>query len=83
MKRWSDIHRLLIGARGVPRCRQSVARRCLILHAWKAARWWRVSDGGAITTDAGALLLGETDRAIRLTERFATCFQRRADARTG
>ena len=31
-------------------------------------------DGGAITTDAGALLLGETDRAIRLTERFATCF---------
>ena len=31
-------------------------------------------DGGAITTDAGALLLGETDRAIRLTERFAACF---------
>src|SRR5271157_6384357 len=24
-------------------------------------------DGGAITTDAGALLLGQTDRAIRLT----------------
>jgi hypothetical protein len=31
-------------------------------------------DGGAISTDAGALLLGETDRAIRLTERFAACF---------
>jgi hypothetical protein len=31
-------------------------------------------DGGAITSDAGALLLGETDRAIRLTERFAGCF---------
>ena len=31
-------------------------------------------DGGAITSDAGALLLGQTDRAIRLTERFATCF---------
>jgi Transposase DDE domain group 1 len=31
-------------------------------------------DGGAITSDAGALLLGETDRAIRLTERFAECF---------
>ena len=30
--------------------------------------------GGAITSDAGALLLGETDRAIRLTERFAVCF---------
>src|SRR5204863_7718120 len=31
-------------------------------------------DGGAITSDAGALLLGETDRAIRLTARFTTCF---------
>jgi hypothetical protein len=31
-------------------------------------------DGGAITSDAGALLLGETDRAIRLTGRFAACF---------
>src|SRR5437867_5531180 len=31
-------------------------------------------DGGAITSDAGALLLGETDRAIRLSERFASCF---------
>jgi len=31
-------------------------------------------DGGAITSDAGAMLLGETDRAIRLTERFAGCF---------
>ena len=32
-------------------------------------------DGGAITSDAGALLLGATDRAIRLVERFARCFQ--------
>jgi hypothetical protein len=31
-------------------------------------------DGGAITSDAGALLLGATDRAIRLTDRFAACF---------
>jgi hypothetical protein len=31
-------------------------------------------DGGAITSDAGALLLGEADRAIRLTDRFALCF---------
>jgi hypothetical protein len=30
--------------------------------------------GGAITSDAGALLLGATDRAIRLVERFAACF---------
>jgi hypothetical protein len=32
------------------------------------------SDGGAITSDAGALLLGAADRAIRLVERFAACF---------
>jgi hypothetical protein len=31
-------------------------------------------DGGRITSDAGALLLGSADRAIRLTERFAACF---------
>jgi hypothetical protein len=38
-------------------------------------------DGGAITSDAGALLLGATDRAIRLVERFAQCFidRRRAE----
>ena len=30
--------------------------------------------GGTITSDAGALLLGATDRAIGLTERFARCF---------
>ncbi len=32
-------------------------------------------DGGAITSDAGALLLGAADRAIRLVERFAGCFR--------
>jgi hypothetical protein len=31
-------------------------------------------DGGAITSDAGALLLRAADHAIRMTERFATCF---------
>ena len=31
-------------------------------------------DGGAITSDAGALLLGATDRAIGLLGRFASCF---------
>jgi hypothetical protein len=31
-------------------------------------------DGGAVTSDAGALLLGATDRAIRLVDRFAACF---------
>ena len=37
-------------------------------------------DGGAITSDAGALLLGQTDRAIRLTDRFAACFTDRRRA---
>jgi DDE family transposase len=38
-------------------------------------------DGGAITSDAGALLLGATDRAIDLVGRFARCFTdgRRSD----
>jgi hypothetical protein len=31
-------------------------------------------DGGAITSDAGALLLSATDRAIGLVSRFAACF---------
>ena len=31
-------------------------------------------DGGRMTSDAGALLLGATDRAIGLVERFAGCF---------
>jgi len=31
-------------------------------------------DGGKMTSDAGALLLGATDRAIRLVDRFADCF---------
>jgi hypothetical protein len=31
-------------------------------------------DGGLITSDAGALLLGATNKAIRLVDRFAACF---------
>jgi hypothetical protein len=31
-------------------------------------------DGGRMTSDAGALLLGATDRAIGLVDRFAQCF---------
>jgi hypothetical protein len=31
--------------------------------------------GGAMTSDAGALLLGATDRAIGLIDRFAACFR--------
>jgi hypothetical protein len=36
-------------------------------------------DGGAITSNAGALLLGAADRAVGLVRRFAACFQ---DARS-
>src|SRR5271169_5236886 len=32
-------------------------------------------DGGRITSDAGALLLGAGDRALGLVDRFAACFQ--------
>ncbi len=32
-------------------------------------------DGGAVTSDAGALLLGATDCAIGLVDRFASCFE--------
>src|SRR5437660_8381659 len=32
-------------------------------------------DGGAITSDAGALLLGSADRAIGLVDRFSGCFR--------
>jgi hypothetical protein len=31
-------------------------------------------DGGAMTSEAGAMLLGATDRQIRVIERFAGCF---------
>lgn len=34
-------------------------------------------DGGQMTSDAGALLLGATDRAIGLIDRFASCFEDR------
>jgi hypothetical protein len=38
-------------------------------------------DGGLVTSDAGALLLGATDRAIGMMDRFAACFhdERRAE----
>jgi len=36
-------------------------------------------DGGTITSDAGGLLLGSTDRAIGLVDRFAQCFKDHRD----
>src|SRR5690349_11183457 len=32
-------------------------------------------DGGAITSNGGALLLGAADRSIRLTDQLAKCFR--------
>ena len=37
-------------------------------------------DGGQMTSDAGAMLLGATDKQIRLIERFAGCFTDYRDA---
>jgi len=38
-------------------------------------------DAGLVTSDAGALLLGATDRAIGMMDRFGACFhdERRQD----
>ena len=44
------------------------------LHPSSGARWSPGFDSGQMTSDAGALLLGATDRAIGLVERFAACF---------
>ena len=38
-------------------------------------------DGGNITSNAGALLLGQVDRGLRLVRRFADCFIDRRDPR--
>jgi hypothetical protein len=43
--------------------------------AVEARRVVAAFDGGAITSNAGALLLGATDRAIGLVRRFAACFR--------
>jgi hypothetical protein len=40
-------------------------------------------DGGRITTDAGARLLGATDHVTGLTRRFAACFKDSRDANYG
>jgi len=37
-------------------------------------------DGGMITSDAGVLLLGQMDRALRITRRLAGCFTDHRDA---
>jgi hypothetical protein len=56
-----------------PRCQQSVAQNNLILEPLKAAAEASF-DAGLVTSDAGAVLLRVTDRAIGMIDRFATCF---------
>jgi Transposase DDE domain group 1 len=46
----------------------------LALQGWKGGAVVAAFNGGAITSDAGALLLGATERAIGLVKRFAGCF---------
>ena len=38
-------------------------------------------DGGSMASDAGALLLGQADAAVRLVDRLAACFEDRRDGR--
>ena len=38
-------------------------------------------DGGDITSNAGALLMGQVDRGLGLMRRFAQCFTGRRDPR--
>jgi hypothetical protein len=42
---------------------------------------WRCSTGGALTSDAGALLLGAADRCLDLVRRIARCFPDARDPR--
>jgi len=63
------------------RCEQTAAQ---ILFGFAAVEGRRIEagfDGGAISSDGGALLLKATDRALAVVDRFAGCFQdnRRAD----
>ena len=54
------------------------------LFAFEAVeRKWVVAgfDGGTITSNAGALLLGQVDRGLGLVRRFAQCFTDRRDPR--
>ena len=46
----------------------------MVLHALNGRVVVAGFDGGRMTSEAGALLLGVTERTIRLIERFADCF---------
>ncbi|MBU6319807.1 MAG: IS1380 family transposase [Alphaproteobacteria bacterium] len=48
---------------------------CSAFPEWQNAKLCASFDGGAVTSDAGGLLLGATDRRIGLLNRFAGCFR--------
>ena len=52
----------------------------LCFEAFDGRRVEAAFDGGAVTSDAGALLLRETDRAIGVVDRVAACFRDGRDA---
>ena len=60
---------------GVPRCRQSCNPDSYDFARVEGRSVVASFDGGSITSDAGGLLLGATDRAIGLVDRFASCFR--------
>ena len=70
--------------RGEPRCRRSVTRIIFGIEAVEGRLVVAAFDGGAITSSAGALLLGATDRTIRMVTRLASCFvDQRSQAHVG
>ena len=48
-------------------------------YRWIGGRWWRAFDGGTMTSNAGALLMGLVDRGLDLMRRIAGCFTDRRD----
>jgi hypothetical protein len=56
---------------------KSVTQTGLDSHPSATAKLWVVLIGGSITSDAGTLLLRQTDQVIGLTQRLAGCFHDR------
>ena len=66
---------------GWPRCRQECSATLFEFEAVERRAVMAGFDGGDITSNAGALLLGQVDRGLGLIRRFAGCFTDRRDAR--
>ena len=53
---------------------------CVFQEAQLAGRWWRGFDGGALTSDGGAVLLRVVERATGILRQSTTCFTEHRDA---